>query len=116
MAQGQTQYQSVALPPRLPLVVVTSNRGDSVTKDARLVNCYIEITKEGEMDIYKRPGLSNYHHIAPGQVGRGMFFWDGAMYSIYGSTLYRNNTSVATGLDTTGGVYRFDSILGATLN
>ena len=114
MAQGQTQYQSVAMPPRLPLVVVTSNRGDSVTKDARLVNCYIEITKEGEMDIYKRPGLSDYHHIAPGQVGRGMFFWDGAVYSIYGSTLYRNNTSVATGLDTTGGVYRFDSILGAT--
>ncbi len=107
------QYPSVAQPSRLPLVVVTSNRNESVTKDARLVNCYIEVSKEGELDIYKRPGLSSETVIAVGQLGRGAFFWKGDSYSIYGSTLYRNGVSVAIGLDTTNGVYRFDSILGA---
>lgn len=107
------QFPSVAMPPRLPLVVVTSNRNESVTKDARLVNCYIEITKEGELDIYKRPGLSVASVVAAGQTGRGLFYWQGDVYSIYGSILYRNGVLVGTGLDTSNGVYRFDSILGA---
>lgn len=108
-----TQYDSVAQPPRLPLVVVTSNRNESVTKDARLVNCYIEVTKEGELDIYKRPGLLSASTVAAGQAGRGAFYWQGDVYTIYGSILYRNGVNVGTGLDTTNGVYRFDSILGA---
>ena len=108
------QYPSVAQPPRLPLVVVTSNRNESVTKDARLVNCYIEVTKEGELDIYKRPGLSLNAVIALNQPGRGLFFWQGDSYAVYGSVLYRNGVSVGTGLDTTNGLYKFDSILGAT--
>src|SRR5690606_14314202 len=101
------------LPPRLPLVVTTSNRGGSVDKDARLVNCYIEVTKEGELDIYKRPGLALASDEAAGLAGRGMYFWDGALYSVFGDKLFRNNTEVANGLDETNGVYRFDSILGA---
>lgn len=108
-----TQFESVALPPRLPLVVVTSNRDGTVTKDAKLVNCYIEITPEGELDIYKRPGLASAGVIADGEVGRGVFFWDGAVYSIYGDVLYRDGVSVGTGLDETNGMYRFDTILGA---
>lgn len=107
------QYPSMQMPPRLPLVVVTSNRNESVTKDARLVNCYIEISPEGELDIYKRPGLSSAGTIALNQPGRGLFFWQGDSYAIYGSVLYRNGISVGTGLDTTNGIYRFDSILGA---
>lgn len=107
------QFPSVSMPPRLPLVVVTSNRNESVTKDARLVNCYIEISKEGELDIYKRPGLSSAGVIADGQIGRGLFFWQGATYAVYGSVLYRNGVSVGTGLDTSNGLYHFDSILGA---
>jgi len=96
---ASAQFPSVAMPPRLPLVVVTSNRNESVTKDARLVNCYIEITKEGELDIYKRPGLSLASLMAAGQVGRGLFYWQGDEYAIYGSILYRNGAIVGTGLD-----------------
>lgn len=112
--QAPNQYETVTIPPRLPLVIVTSNRDGTVTKDARLVNCYIEVTKEGELDIYKRPGLSSAGVVADGEVGRGLWFWDGALYSIFGDTLYRNGVSVGTGLDTSNGVYRFDSNLGAT--
>lgn len=111
--QAPSQWESVTLPPRLPLVIVASNRDGTVTKDARLVNCYIEVTKEGELDIYKRPGLASASVVADGQIGRGVFFWKGDLYSIFGSTLYRDGVSVGTGLDVGNGVYRFDSILGA---
>lgn len=112
--QAPNQYETVTIPPRLPLVIVTSNRDGTVTKDARLVNAYIEVTREGELDIYKRPGLASAGVIADGEVGRGLWFWDGSLYSIFGDTLYRDGVSVGTGLDVTNGVYRFDSNLGAT--
>lgn len=108
------QYPSVQLPPRLPLVVTTSNRNQSVHKDARLVNCYIEVSKEGELHIYKRPGLKPADSVASGQTGRGVWFWNGSVYSIFGNTIYKDGVSLGTGLDTTNGVYRFDSILGST--
>lgn len=111
--QSPGQWESVTLPPRLPLVIVTSNRDGTVTKDARLVNCYIEVTKEGELDIYKRPGLASESIVAANQPGRGLWFWRGDLYSIFGNSLYRDGALVGTGLSTTGGLYRFDSNLGA---
>lgn len=117
MARGPlapSQYESVTIPPRLPFVVVTSNRDGTVTKDARLVNCYIEVSKEGELDIYKRPGTALAATVAVGELGRGVYFWNGNLYSIFGNTIYKDGVSLATGLDDTNGVYRFDAILGAT--
>lgn len=112
--QAPTQYESVTMPPRLPFVVVTSNRDGTVDKDARLVNCYIEVTAQGELDIYKRPGLESASVVADGQIGRGVFFWSGNLYSIFGDSIYKDGVLLDNGLDTTRGVYRFDSILGAT--
>ena len=111
---AETQYPSVSLPPRLPLVVVTSNRNESVTKDARLVNCYIEVTREGELDIYKRPGLEEADEVIAGKMGRGVYFWEGSVYSIFEGTIYKDGSVLGTGLDDTNGAYRFDAILGAT--
>lgn len=109
------QYPTMQIPPRLPLVVSTSNRDSSTNKDARLVNCYLETDREtGDIYIYKRPGMTSAGVIADGQAGRGVFFWEGSVYSIFGTTLYKDGVSVATGLDGTGGVYAFSSILGAT--
>ncbi|PIP98857.1 MAG: hypothetical protein COW76_18805 [Shewanella sp. CG18_big_fil_WC_8_21_14_2_50_42_11] len=117
------QYQSVQLPPRLPLTVMTGNRNTSVDKDARLVNCYAEIDKAEVISIFKRPGME-LALTPPGAAspGRGVFFWNGNVISIFGDKLYADGLQVATGLDTTiggtntpfGGVYSFSSILGAT--
>ncbi len=110
-----TQFPSMQVPPRLPLVVLPSNRAQNTNKDAKLVNCYIETDEQGELWIYKRPGLL-YSNQPPGgaSTGAGLFTWENDNYAVFGSVLYRNGVSVGTGLDTTGGVYQFSSILGAT--
>lgn len=108
------QFDSMVLPARLPLVLTASNRNSSTAKDAKLVNCFIETDASGETYIYKRPGIAEASEVAAGQIGRGVFYWDGNVYSIFGSTLYRDGISVGTSLNTTNGIYRFSSILGAT--
>lgn len=110
------QADSVAIPPRLPLMVRTSNRGQTTDKDARLVNCYLEVDKGGEIYIYKRPGLTPAGIVVPDQLGRGAYFWKGSVYTIFGNTLFKDSVAITGGpsLNTTNGVYRFDSNLGAT--
>lgn len=106
------QMESMVLPPRLPLVVLTSNRNTTYTKDARLVNCYLETNEQGEVWVYKRPGLTEANASVV-STGRGAYQWAGDTYTIFDGTLFRNNVSVGSGLDQSAS-YRFSSILGAT--
>lgn len=107
------QFESMTLPPRLPLVVTTGNRGRTFTKDSRLVNCYLETDKQGELWVYKRPGTLEFESQGA-SIARGIYHWRGDVYSIFAGTLYRNGVSVGTGLSQLNGVYRFSSILGGT--
>ena len=114
MAQAQT----VAIPKRIQLVIDPENRGDTPDKDSRLINCYVE-TKKGPAEnqhwIYERPGLEvDSRPPAADATGRGMYTWRGNVYSIFGDRLYKDGVVVAGTVDTTNGVYRFDSSLGAT--
>lgn len=111
MAQAQT----VELPKRLPLVIEPSNRGEEVTYDARLVNCYLE-KKGEEYWIYERFGtLEQSRPPAGNATGRGIFNWLGDIYSIFGATIYKNGVALSPGtVNATNGNYRFDSCLGAT--
>lgn len=109
------QFDSVAVPPRLPLAVITSSRDGTVGREARLVNCYIETDSQNNLTIIKRPGMAASINTVP-SVGRGVYFWRGDVYSIQDGTLFRNGTNVpgASGMDETNGVYQFSQILGAT--
>lgn len=107
------QMESMVLPPRLPLVVTTANRGRTFTKDSRLVNCYLETNKQGELWVYKRPGILTAFTF-PAAQGRGINYWRGDVYFIFAGDLYKNGVVIASGLEQTGGTYRFSSILGAT--
>lgn len=100
------------LPKRWPLVVDLENRDTSTAKDARLVNAYVEKTKNpGEFWLFKRPGLLEYANI--GGNGFGVYNWLGNIYSVFGSTIYKDGVSKGT-VDATGGVYRFSQSLGGT--
>lgn len=109
------QAQTVELPKRFPLVITPENRDDSSAKDSKLVNCYLERAGDGEYWIYKRAGLLHSSR-PPGAnaAGLGMWNWLGDIYSIFGATMYKNGVALVGTLDTTNGVYRFDSCLGAT--
>lgn len=108
------QAPTVAQPLRLPLVVQPENRDESTTKDARLVNAYVEKSDlKDEFWVYKRPGLTQTGSTLSGN-GLGLYNWLGDIYSIFGATMYKNGSPLVGVLDTTGGVYRFSQSLGAT--
>lgn len=104
------QFESMTVPPRLPLVVTQGNRNRTLTKDSKLVNCYMEID-EGQVWVFGRPGLTE-RFSGPAGLGQGTFNWRGDVYSILAGFLYRNGVNVGA-VDSSNGVYRFSSILGA---
>lgn len=109
------QAPTIAQPPRLPLIIQPENRYSDTLKDAKLINGFVEKSEDGkEYHVYKRPGLLQTGSTLSGN-GYGVYNWLGDIYSIFGSVLYKNGVSVGTGLDTTGGVYRFSQSLGGTL-
>lgn len=109
------QAPTVAIPKTLPLVVRPENRGTTTTMDAKLVNCFVEKgEEEGEFFVLKRVGLLHSSQPSGGAAaGEGLYNWLGDQYSIFGATFYKNGVSKGT-VDSTGGVYRFSSCLGAT--
>ena len=107
------EAESRLLPPRLPLVVLTSNRNSSFTKDARLVNCYIETDDQGELWVYKRPGYRIFSS-GPTSPGQGCYFWRGDFYHIAQGTISKNGVTFGPSLNIPGGMYFFSEVLGAT--
>lgn len=107
------QAPSVVIPHRWPLIVGPENRDETTLKDARLINAYVETNQQtGEQWVYKRPGLSQYGTIVHPGVGRGIYNWQGSIYTVFGATLYKDGSAIGTvGIDS---YYRFSSALGAT--
>ena len=111
--QPSSQAPTVADPKRLPLILEPENRDESTDKDAKLINGYVEKNdKTGEYWVFKRPGLLQTGATKSGN-GYGVYNWNGNIYSIFGTTLYKDGTSIGT-VDGTGGVYKFSSSLGST--
>jgi len=108
------QMQSMAVPPRVPFIISPENRNNTTNKDAKLVNCYVEIDQDKNVHLFRRPGYKTWGvPPATDAAGMGAYWWNGAVYSIFAGKLYKNLALVASGLDTTGGVYSFNSIMGA---
>ena len=95
---------------RLPLVLMPENRDQTSLKDAKVVNAFIEKTAENDYQVYKRPGLSPYSSVTAAS-GSGIFNWLGDIYSVFGTTLYKNGVSLGT-VDGTGGRYFFNQTQG----
>lgn len=98
-------------PVRLPLISKINNRDNTLLKDARLVNGLAEPSEDGKgWEIRKRFGLSLAATPNASAAGQGTFGWKGNNYSIFGGKFYQGTTLVASGLDTTNGVYRFQIV------
>jgi hypothetical protein len=86
------QAPTMAKPLRWPLVVQTSNRGESFLQDARLVNAYAEQDpNSGEYVIQQRIGYAlDYTVATPYGIGNGMYTFGqlgqpSSVYSIFSS-------------------------------
>lgn len=110
MEMAQVASDNTPPPPRFPLLVQPGNRDSTTTKDARLINCFAEKVGEKSYYIYKRAGTLVDSTLSGN--GAGTFSWRGDTYAVFGTTLYKNGSSLGT-VDGTGGVYRFASTLGA---
>lgn len=74
---------------RFPIASSIESRDGSLAKDAKLVNCFVDV--EGETSfVVKRPGLRKSVASAAGS-GLGMVSWEGNMYHAVGSTFYQTD-------------------------
>ena len=90
---------------RVPLAHSPTNRDATTTKDSRLVNCYLELIREGEPAVVKRPGLSINTSVGAG-LGLGIYQWLNDLYEVRNTSLYKNGVLVGT-VNGTGGQYYF---------
>lgn len=108
MAQKPDDIQTV----RIPILGESLARGTTASKDQRFVNGYFDVLKNsvtGKNTYFftKRPGAARLSQ-PPGASGtaRGMYVWNGNIYSCYGTQLYKGTTNLGVTLTTsTGRVY-----------
>lgn len=107
------------IPNKWPLVTNALTR-DTVGTNAvginkqwlgpRLVNCFAEKDPvSGDWFVWKRPGYKVFPLNNKPGTGRGIYTWQGNVWSIFGGTLYRGNTNIGAVSATT--VYSFQEIL-----
>lgn len=104
-------------PVVLPLISTATNRERSFLKDARLINCLLEKDGLGKIWVYKRPGYNTLYARTNG-TARGQYNWANSLYSVSGTTLYKDNTGIGA-VSSSGdgsGHYDFSELVnGATL-
>ena len=80
----------------------------SLTKDQRLINCYIEsiepatLYSPGRVAIVKRPGVDQFYANTSG-VGRGIWAFNDKIWHVIGDVLYKSGVAEGTVLTTTTG-------------
>lgn len=107
MAARQQQTTNALKSFRVPLVGTMQNRDGTQSKDQRFINCFPEskkndITEAKRIYLYQRPGLVPMSTVAANQIGRGVHYWNGKTYSVFGDKIYSNTTAIQTITTTTG--------------
>jgi len=97
---------------KVPFATPIGSRDGTFGKDGMMTNCYPEPV-EGGMGVAKRPGLAVHRALATG-AGSGIVYWAGNEYSVVGTTLYKDGSSLGT-VNGTGGLYQFSHNLANTL-
>lgn len=95
---------------RIDLLGSIHNRDSSGSKDQRFVNLYPETTKnpnskEPKKFLTKRAGLTLDKSVVSGtNTARGLYYYKGYLYSVFGDKLYKDMTEILTLATSTGSV------------
>jgi len=82
---------------------------DTTNKDRRFLNMFMEPYSDdinGEAAIYyitKRPGRVLLNTPSTPAAGRGIYYWKGATYTVFGNKIYKDTTALGVTLTTTTG-------------
>ena len=111
MALGRSNWEVA----RTPFYGITTLRGNT-TKDQRYVNMFIERLENQDAGAArffatKRPGYTLYSSVAAG-VGRGIYSWNGDLYSVVGNQVYKNGVVLSVTLTTSTGKVAFTETSG----
>ena len=110
MAITTTKYQAADVRKSVRLLLYGNhlNRDSTTNKDQRYVNFIPETSKNLVNDLkkfflVKRPGTTLYSTVVGSSAeGRGVYYWNGNTYSIFGNKLYKNTTAIQTLITSTG--------------
>ncbi len=100
-------------PVPIPLVAPIGARYSSLTVDSRLVNAFAEKGNGKEVWVYKRPGFKSRSTALPAGTARGLYHWQGSVYSIVDDTVYKDGVAL-TGTVVDSGRYSFTATLGTS--
>jgi hypothetical protein len=93
---------------RVPLAGNAQQRATNQDKDQRFINYLFETTKNvvtetKKLFCVKRPGTVEYSYPPAGAaVGRGVWYFNGAVWSVFGQWLYKNSVFKQTLTTSTG--------------
>ena len=91
---------------RVPLVGGFLNRNGEANTDQRFINCYPEsvkapISDQKKIYLVQRPGITPIATIDTVNEARGLKYWNGKYYTVYGNKLKKTTTAgVTTDLQT----------------
>jgi len=103
-SSGQKDQRKIT---RIPLVGNALNRDASTTKDQRFINCYPETSKNAvsntkKLFLVKRPGFVADTTVTTAATARGYWNFFGTNFSVFGSTVFKETTSILTLRSSTG--------------
>ena len=86
---------------RVPLVGGFLNRNGEANTDQRFINCYPEsvkapISDQKKIYLVQRPGITPIATIDTVNEARGLKYWNGNYYTVYGNKLKKTTTSGVT--------------------
>jgi len=92
---------------RVPLVGNSQQRSTTLDKDQRFINCLIEttnnpITNTKKLFLVKRPGTELYDDVTTASEARGIWYFNGKVFSVFGDTLYKDGVAFLTLSTSTG--------------
>lgn len=98
---------------RIPWLGNPTNRDTVTTKDQRFVNVYFDVLESAEgaksYFLNKRPGYTSLSQPpAAAATGRGVYSWNGSLYSVFGTKIYKGTTDLGVTLTTSTGLCNFD--------
>lgn len=101
---GDHELQTI----RIPWMGNPTNRDTVTSKDQRYLNVYFDILKsaEGAKSYYlcKRPGYATLNRPPAGNAAaRGIYSWNGKLYSVFANKIYSGTTDLGVTLTTSTG-------------